>query len=371
MRMRGAVAVLVGLLGICLVAQAVPLCSYRSPLTDLSDLVMSFSYQYANDPYGSAERDENAGQFVVDYKRLYDTAEYGFDIGLANQLEISLLDVSSYSTIADGNYKRYLASEGDAFAFAGASARSSSSFASLGVSMNLGLGLGRFTDVTPLAIATRIDETLVGRGTLTDHLRSADLEILAYEIGSKETYNSLADLLSVVQEIIESSGYVRPGGLDALDLSKITALLSDKSFSRYCGWDGKLGVGYEILDPSGGTNDLLVTAAFNYAFTTAPNAQLLLDGSISGPPEIFTTNRIDLDAEVDYIVSEFLNMKATYAFSRETWASIPTDVHRIGLSVVLTPLDTADVTLAVSLEHRPYYLEWSADIRFGLSIQLL
>jgi hypothetical protein len=130
-------------------------------------------------------------------------------------------------------------------------------------------------------------------------------------------------------------------------------------------------VGYEILDPSGGTNDLLVTAAFNYAFTTAPNAQLLIDGSISGPPAIFTTNRIDLGAEIDYIVSEFVNVKATYAFSRETWAKKPTDVHHIELSVVLTPLDTADVTLAVSLEHRPYYLEWSADVRFGLSIQLL
>ena len=369
--MRGAVAGLVGLLGVCLVAQAMPLCSYRSPLTDLSDLVMSFSYQYVNDPHGSKSRDQNAGQFTVDYKRLYDTAEYGFDMGLANQLEISLLDVSSYSTIADGNYKWYLASEGDAFAFAGASARSSSSFASLGVSANLGLGLGRFTDVTPLAIATRIDETLVGRGTLTDPLRSADLEILAYEIGSKETYKSIADLLSVVQEIIESSGYVRPGGLDALDLSKITDLLSDKGFSRYCGWDGKIGAGYEILDPSGGTNDILVTAGFNYAFTTAPNAQLLVSGSISGPPAIFTTNRIDLDAEVDYIISEFLSMNATYAFSRETWVKKPTDVHRIVLNAVLTPLDTADVTLAVTLEHRPYYLEWSVDVRFGLSIQLL
>jgi hypothetical protein len=371
MGMRGGIAVLVGLLGLALAAQAVPLCDYRSPLTDLSNLVMSFSYEYVNDPYGAKERDVNAGRFVVDYKRLYDTAEYGFDVGVANQLDISLLDVSSYSTVADGNYKRYLTSDGDAFAFAGASVRSSSSYSSLGVSVDLGLGLGRFNDVTPLAIATRIDEDLVRRGRLTDHLRAADLQILAYEIGSRQTYLSLGDLLSVVQEIIESSGFVRPGGLDALDLSKITSLLQDEGFTRYCGWDGKLGIGYELLDPSGGTNDLLVTAAFNYAFTTGPDVQLLLGGSLSGPPSLFTTNRIDMDAEYDYIVSEFLNVKATYAFSRETWAGIPTDAHRIGLSLVLTPLNTADVTLTMSLEQRPYYLEWSVDIRLGISIQLL
>jgi hypothetical protein len=48
-----------------------------------------------------------------------------------------------------------------------------------------------------------------------------------------------------------------------------------------------------------------------------------------------------------------------------------TDVHRIALDVVLTPLDTADVTLGITLEHRPYYLEWSVDIHLGISIELL
>ncbi len=369
--MRRAVGMLGLLLSVAFVGHAMPLCSYRSPLTDLSNLVIAFSYQYANDPYGSKERDANAGQFSVDYTRLYDTSEYGFDLSLANQLDISLLDVSSYSTIADGNYKRYLSADSDAFAFAGASARSSSSYASLGVTTNLGLGLGRFTDVTPLAIATRIDEDLVRRARLTDHLRAADLQILAYEIGSRQTYASLADLLSVIQEIIETSGFVRPGGLDALDLSKISDLLEDEGFTRYCGWDGKLGLGYEILDPSGGANDLLVTAAFRYAFTTAPNVQLLLSGTLSGPPALSVTNRIDVAAEYDVIVSELLSLKTTYTFSRETWASIPTDVHRIGLDVTLTPLSSADVTLHVAFEHKPYYLEWSVNIQLGMSIELL
>jgi hypothetical protein len=369
--MRRATAVLAGLLCGVLAAQAVPLCDYRSPLTDLSDLLMSFSYQYANDPYGAKERDANGGQFSVDYKRLYDTPEYGFDVELANQLDISLLDDSTYLTVADGSYKRYLTPHGDAFAFAGAAARSSSSFASLGVSVNLGLGFGRFSDVTPLALATRIEDDLFRRGRLTNRLRAADLQILAYEIGSRDTYLTQADLMSVVQEIIESSGFVQPGGLDAFDLSKIDELLSDGGFTRYCGWDGKIGLGYEVLDPSGGSNDILVTAAFNYAFTTAPNVQFLVNGSLSGPPDLYTTNRIDIDAEYDYIVSEFLNVRATYAFSRETWAKTPTDLHRIGLDVVLTPLESADVSLKVSLEHWPYYLEWSVDIRLGISIQLL
>lgn len=369
--MRRAMAVLTGLLGVAVAVQAVPLCDYRSPLTDLSDLLMSFSYQYVNDPYGSRERDKNGGQFSVDYKRLYDTPEFGFDVELANKLDIALLGESTYLTAADGSYKRYLTPEGDAFAFAGAAARSSSSFSSLGMSVNVGLGLGRFSDVTPLATATRIDDDLFLRQRLTSRLRAADLQILAYEIGSRDTYLTRADLLAVLQEIIESSGFVKGGSLDAFDLSKIDALLSDGGFTRYCGWDGKIGVGYEILDPSGGSHDILVTAAFNYAFTTAPNVQFLVNGSLSGPPDLFTTNRIDIDAEYDYIVTEFLNLKASYAFTRETWAKQPTDVHRIDLEAILTPLESADVSIKLSLEHRPYYLEWSVDLRLGISIQLL
>jgi hypothetical protein len=222
-----------------------------------------------------------------------------------------------------------------------------------------------------MAIATRIDETLVSSDSLLSRLPSADLEILAYEIGAKGSYESTTELLSVVQGIIESSGYARPGGLNALDLSKIEGLLSDDSFSRRCGWDGKIGLGYEILDPSGGTNDLLVTAAFNYAFTTAPNEQFLVNGSLSGPPKIFETNRVDINAEYDVIISDFLSAKATYVFARETWASVPVDTHRIGLDLLMTPLDTADVNLSVSLEHRTYYLEWSVDVQLSLSIQLL
>jgi len=369
--MRRALAVLAGLVVVTVAAQAVPLCDYRSPLTDLSDLLMSFSYQYVNDPYGSKERDINAGQFRVDYKRLFDTPEYGFDIELSNKLDISLLGDSAYLTSADGSYKRYLTPDEDAFAFAGASARSSSSFSSLGVSINAGLGLGRFTDVTPLALATRIDDDLFRRQKLTSHLRAADLQILAYEIGGRDTYLTQADLLLAVEQIIESSGFAKSGTLDAFDMSRIDDYLSDTGFTRYCGWDAKVGVGYEILDPSGGPRDILLTGAFNYAFTTAPDAQFLVNGSFSGPADLFTTNRVDLDAEYDFIVSQFLNLKAKYTFSRETWASSPTDVHRIDVEAVLTPLESADVSLSLSLEHKPYYLEWSVDIRLGISIQLL
>ncbi|MEW5827063.1 MAG: hypothetical protein AB1778_09575 [Candidatus Bipolaricaulota bacterium] len=358
-------------LWISLATAAMPLCDYQSPLTDLSDLALSFAYQYTNDPYGSAERDTNVGWFAVDYTRIYDTAEYGFDIEFESEMEVSLLDLSQYTTVADGNYKRYWIEDSDAFAFAGASARSSSSFALLGVSLTAGLGYGRFADVTPLALATRIEDELVRTRALSGPLHPVDLQILAYELESAETYESLAALLSAVQEIIEGSGRARSGGLNAVDLSRLTKLIEEEGFSRYCGWDVKLGAGFELLDPSGGPRDLLLSAGFNYAFTTTPNAQLLVRGSLSGPLSIKDTNRVDFSATYDYLITRFLELRVGYAFSRETWVAEPTDIHRITLDLVLTPLEQAGVTLGISLERRPYYLEWLTDVRFSISMDLV
>lgn len=349
----------------------IPLCEYQSPVTNLSDLAISFAYQYHNDPFGLRDRDANQGEFTVEYVRLFDRPEYGFDVAIQNDMNISVLDVSTYTTVADGSYKRYFSTERDFFAFAGAIARSSSSFQSLGLSVNLGVGFGRFVDVTPLALATRIDEFLVDRGSLTEHLHPVDLQILADEIASLSTYDSVARLLEAAQDVIEGSSYVRVGGLDALDIAEITRVIQAEGFSRYCGWDLRFGLGYEILDPSGGTNDLLVTGSFNYAVATTPNEQFLVQGSFSGQPDFLEVNRIDVTIAYDCLLSDFLNLTTSYDFSRETWAAEATDIHRIVFDLTLEPLDTAAVTFGVALEHRPYYVEWSVDLRLTIGIDLL
>jgi len=368
---RGFIIALLTACALALTGVAIPLCDYRSPKTDLSDLTLDFSYHYHNDPYGLESYDASAGQFGVDYVRLFDIPEYGFDVVFENTMIVSDEDVSVYTITADGNYKRYFSTERDFFAYTGASLRSSSSFEKLGLSFNLGVGTGRFTDVTPLAKATRIDDYLAKRGSLTDHLHPVDLQILAVEIGSAASYESLAALLAVIQEVIENSGLVRLGGLDALDISEMTRLVQQERFSRYCGWDLKLGLGYELLDPSGGDNDLLLLGAFDYALATTPKAQLLLQGSFSGPPEITTTNRVDITGSYDYFISNFLSVSAKYSFSRETWVGEPTDIHHMALEFILSPVETANVVVGVSLEHRPYFLEWSVDVQLSIQMDLL
>jgi hypothetical protein len=244
----------------------------------------------------------------------------------------------------------------------------------MGLTGKLGVGYGRFRDVTPLAKAMKLDDYLFKQKSISAHLDAIDLETLAYEIDSIATYNSLGDLLGVLQEIIEGSGYVKGGGLDALDIYKIAQIIEDDRFTRYCGGDVKVGLGYEFMDPLGKTNDLLAEAVFNYAFTTTPREQFLVRGifsSLSGAFDILRTHRIEAHLTYDYVLDEMINLVMAYDFERERWEDVPTDRHNLSFDLKWAPIENAAVALHTEFGHEPYFLEWSVDITLSISMVLL
>lgn len=353
---------------------AMPLCNYRSPRTDISDLAISFSYHYYNDPYGFADYDIDTGQLKVDYTRLFDSPEFGFDIAAKSDITISVSSLSSFLTTAEGNFKRYFSPEVLYFGFAGASGKSASSYKTIGLEVKLGVGYGRFTDVTPLAKAMKIDAYLVKKGSISKHLDDLDLEAIAYEIDSIATYETFADLLDVLQEIIEGTGFIRVGELDALDIYEIAGIIEDENYVRYCGGDVKVGIGYELLDPLGEPNDLLGTVSFNYAFTTTPQAQFLVQGALStlsGSYDILRTHELEITLGYNYLIAKRVTLFSSYSFSRQMWDGTPTDIHSLSLDLVLTPVEYARVTLGIQFRHEPYFLEWSQDIELLISMDLL
>jgi len=353
------------------VASAMPLCDYRSPRTDLSDLGMSFSYHYRNDPYALVARDVNTGALKLDYNRLFDSPDFGFDASAKADVTVSLPDAFSAETTADGNFKLYFAPSSPFFGFAGASERTSSSYEQIGLSARVGLGYGRFADVTPLAKAMKIDAVLVERSSLAGPSHPKDVEAMAYEIDSYGTYASLADLLDVLAEILDSAGETKAGGLDALDLYEMGRIVEDTTYSRYCGGEIKLGLAYELLDPMRGPNDLLATLDFAYAFTTTPRAQVLVQGKLSGSYDILNTYQLGVDLTYDYLLSDELGFKSSYSFAREMWEGEPTDAHRVSISVTFTPTEAARLSLEAGLERLPDYLEWKAEVTLQIGVDLL
>jgi hypothetical protein len=352
-------------------AGAIPLCDYRSPNADISNLGISFAYHYYNDPYGLSQRDIDEGQLLIDYSRRVDTPDFGFDISVNNNMQISTVALSSFLITADGSLKRYFSPDEPYFGLAGVSGKSGSSYKTIGLSVKLGVGYGRFTDVSPLSKAMEIDSYLFDRGTITAHLERIDLEALAHEIDNIKTYDSLTSLLGVLQDIVEGSGVAKAGGLDALDTYGIAQIVQDDSHPRYCGGSLSVGLGYELLDPMNEQNDLLATASFDYAFTTTPKIQFLINGTFSGAYDFMRTNQINVNASYDYLVTSFLDLSFVYTFSRETWDGVPTDKHELTIDVTFTPVKGANIVLSMNCAHEPYFLEWKKDITFKIGMQLL
>jgi len=222
-----------------------------------------------------------------------------------------------------------------------------------------------------LAKATKIDDYLFGVKSIADHLDDLDLEAIAFEIDSINTYDSLADLLAVVQEIVEESGLAKAGGLDALDIYEVGIIIADDDHPRYCGGDAKIGFEYVLLDPSGGLGELLATAAFNYALATTPQAQFLAQGTVSGSSDILNTHQIEIRLGCDYVLTDKVGLASSYSFAREAWDGVPTDTHTVSVKAELSPIETAQVALELELSHEPYFLEWKTDVTLTMSMDLL
>ena len=353
---------------------AIPLCDYRSPHTDIINLGVSFSYRYYNDPYGFTDYDVDRGKLEIDYTRLFDSPEFGFDITGQGDITISVLSLSSFAVSMEGDLKRYLDPETLLFGFAGVSADSLSSYDNIGLEVRAGLGYGRFVDVTPLAKAMKIGEYLLQRGSIFKELDGLDLQAIAYELDSAEAYESMADLLDVLQEIIEGTGFIREGVLDALDVYEIARIVEDETYVRYCGGDIKLGIGYELLDPMDEATDLLGTVSFNYAFTTTPEAQFLVQGhasTLAGSFDILQNNELAITLGYDYLLADRLSVFSSYSYSSETRKGSKRVFQILATELVLTPLEDAKVALGIRFEHKPEYLEWAADIDLSIAVDLL
>jgi len=366
-----AMGVAILLVAIGPVSSAIPLCDYSSPRTSLSDLNISFSYQYHQDPYGLTDRNIDEGQLHIDYTRHFDAPDFGYDAAVTNDMNISALSLSSFAMSGQGNLKWYFNPKAPYFALAGATAKSASTYQTIGLFAKLGIGYGRFTDVTPLAKAMEIDDYLVSHGSITHHLEAIDLQSIAHEIDNIGTYPSIADLLSALREIVESSGVAKPTGLDALDIYEMMQIVQDNSHPRYCGGSISAGLGYEIVNAQGEPRNVLATVTFNYAFTTTPQAQFLVQGTFSGAYDFLQTNQMSVQASYDYMISQILDVSAAYAFSRETYGGEPTDQHDISLKVDFTPISAATVSLELHFVHKPYYLKWSQDVSFQIGMKLL
>jgi len=193
----------------------------------------------------------------------------------------------------------YLPGENPVFVFGGADFHTETGDAGPGLYVNTGLGYGRFSDVTPLARAMRIQNMLISRGALTSPLEGSVLMAMAEEIGRRAEYETVAELVDVLVSAVQDAAGV------LLDPRSVLAVEDEVLVSgarRYCGWAAQLGIGYEVITPPDEPRDFLVTGAFDMALAPEEASQILLRARVSGPIDIFNTHRLAVSASYENVL---------------------------------------------------------------------
>lgn len=274
------------------------LCDYVSPETSLSHMSLSFAYRYYEGAFGT-DTDVNAGKLRLDYGNLWDTRDFGYTLEAFGELSLQNLRIASGLGDALGTLRFYLEGERPVFAFGGAHLYMETGDASPGLQVNVGLGYGRFSDVTPLAKAMRIQKMLISRGTLKSALPESVLMAMAKEIGRRAEYATVADLVdALVKEVQNAAGVL----LDPRAVLAVEDQVLVAGARRYCGWAAQIGIGYTVADPLDGPRDFLVTGEFDMALAPEEASQILFRARLSGPIDIFNTHRLGLTVSYENVL---------------------------------------------------------------------
>jgi hypothetical protein len=368
MKKIGVFVLLSFLLGTAVIAMF--LCDYYYPNlnTNILSLETDLSLSYHND--ADSDKGIGSGELKVDFSRFFDSPDFGSDLFARGDIA---LNPFSFSIAAGGNVKYFISSDEPFFGFAGIDGRVFSSYQKTGLEIRIGLGYGRFVDVTALAKTMRIITYLVEEGVLSENPSDTEITSIAYEVANLPlTYhNSITELVGVIQQMIERSSSMKNSKIQENDIQKIRDIVGDETFVRYCGGDIKAGIGCGISYPLRESDNFLITASLNYAFTTTPDIQFLIQSLISGPLDILQSRRVEFALDYDHLLSEKFRMSSSYSFTQETSEGVSINAHSVSFRFIWVLTEKAHLTLGMRFAYEQPEDQWSTDIGLFVGMDLL
>ena len=260
---RGHVVMVLGawLVAFSVCGLAISLCEFYSPVTQLSDLRLSFGYRYFDDA-ATADVDVNSGRITLDYDQFTDSPDFGFTLFGTAELAVDQLVPTGWLGHGAGTFRYYLMEEVPLFAYGGLDASLATGQPQPGVDVVVGVGYGRFTDVTPLAKAVTIVDELIELDALAGPLSDEMLMEAGQVIGRRVEYGDIKELVADIETLIESE---TGAPLDARALLTIEEVVLAVGTDRKCGWAVQGGVGYELVDPFGGARTIVISVSADAA----------------------------------------------------------------------------------------------------------
>ena len=355
------------LIGVTALGNPISLCNYHSPQTSLTDLKLSMSYRYFDDP-ATAGVDVNSGKVVLDYSQLFDSPDYGFTLAGNGSIDLNDFTIAAGLGQGSGTFRYYLSEDMPIFGFGGANASYALGQAKPGVNVSLGIGYGRFSDVTPLAKAVNIQKDLLALGAIKDPLSDDTLMAVATEIGKKVEYATIKDLVAAIEPIIEQAAGVT---LDARALITVEDDILATGDSASCGWAVQAGLGYELIDAAGGAQDVLVTISGDASLAPAPGSQMTLHATFYGPFDIASENTLNVSTSYDYALKQDIDLIINYQLQRvQPLGGTATDSQSVTASVSFN-IGGASISLQAGFSKGVGASDWSKELTVSAGMDLI
>lgn len=371
---RSAVIIVVGVVFVGLgAAGAVGLCDYKPPETDLTSLWLSGTYRYFDDA-ATPGVEVNAGRATLSLTKLFDSPGFGYTVSGLGELGFASLGLSSVAAQGAGTARYYFAPGAPHFAFAGVNAGYATGQPRPALTLTVGAGHGRFSDVTPLAKAFRIQSLLLTRKVIARALADEVLLAVAKEIGRWAEYAAGKDRLTAAKDLTAAVVRLIQGATGAtVDPRTVLAIEQEilaTGAERYCGWAVQAGLGYELVDPYGGQQDVVVTVSADAAFAPSADGQLLFRAVAIGPFDIANEHTLSATLSYEQVVGPTSSFQGSAVLQRvKPLGLAPRDSLSLSAQIAFA-LGRANVGIGLGLSRAADAPGWSVDLNLSVAMKV-
>lgn len=346
---------------------AVSLCDFRSPTTNLTNLFLTTNYTYLDLP-DTPHLDVSSGRISFSFSHIHDEPDRSFSAGSTGEFSFDHLRLNRLLGDAYLTTRSYSSGEAPIYFFAEVKADYTSSAAQSGLELRLGSGYGRLTDVSPLARALRIEDTLTDNLLLPSPLSDDALQTIGQLIAREPEFSGISELVSRIADVIEAEAGVL---LSARSLLAIAEQIRATTVSQQCGWATQIGLGYELVRRFGSSRQMLLTLSTDMARPLSLAAQVGVHVDFSYP--LFASDASALSASAIYNrrLSESTRLVAEASLQRvQKIGEAPIIGENIEIQL-LFDLGRVDITAAASLARGTGMAGWIESLTIAASIDLL
>jgi hypothetical protein len=338
------------------------------PESTIESAEVSFAYRHYDDGTTPGV-DASAGRLAAQFDRLHDSPDFGYTIWGSTAIEIDRMLAQSWVGSGSMSYRYYISEDFPLFVHAGLRLDAATYQVQPGCELRSGIGIGRFRDVTPLAKTRRIIYALLPTGVIKSPLSSRAILRIAEQVARADAYDEFEEY---VADVAEEIGSALGSPLNPAAVLAVTAELERVADERYCGTILQGGVGYELVDPYGGSQDVLYVLSGDVAHAPTADSQLRCRMSWAGASGDFlgeNTSTLELRYTADLRDSNAVG--ASYTVKHVASVAVAAFTTQAATVEYTLAMDRADLLFSLALSKKTGDPDWTLDLSASIALELL